>query len=125
MAPAPGAAVYSSSKHAIIGMVTSVAGHHLPGGVGVQLPVRVNAVLPGLVSTPFTWNQARGSEILPDGKFKAVRTLQPWQCVVGNLSTGQIIDGDCEDGGRGYGCPCEDVSVDDPRVQAMIQQTRP
>jgi len=108
MAPCASCATYSASKHAIIGMVTSVAAN-------MEGKVRVNAVLPGLVDTPFTWNQLRGVEFAEHNK---TYVLQPWQCFV----DGKIIDANCPGGGSGYGCPCEDVSVDNPGVKKMIQK---
>ena len=34
--------------------------------------------------------------------------LQPWQCR--DETTGDIIDGDCPEGGTGDGCPCPDLN---------------
>lgn len=103
--------MYSASKHAIIGLVTSVAAY-FPG------ELRANVVLPGLVDTPFTWNQMRGKEVFPNGTLWTKYPLQPaWQCVV----DGKVIeDGDCSGGGTGYGCPCEDLRRDDPRLRAAL-----
>jgi len=114
MTPCPGCATYSASKHGIVGMTTSTAGTY-----GVRA-LRINTVLPGLVDTPLTWNQAR-----PFVYFPGNRSLSPpradvqsgWQCVV----DGKVIDGDCEEGGKGLGCPCEDVERDDPRLPLLFK----
>ena len=84
--------------------------------------VRVSVVLPGLVDTPFTWNQARGN-VVENGTLVPAPGLsgpiQIWQCVGENGTL--VEDGNCPDGGgTGYGCPCPDVARDDPRVPLLI-----
>jgi len=97
----------------IVGVVTSVAAAYAG-------KVRLNAVLPGLVDTPLSWNQARQLDVLPNGTVvPGKHHLQPaWQCTINGTL---ISKGDCEGGGTGYGCPCEDVSRDDPRVKALFE----
>jgi len=109
MTPCRVSAVYSMSKHAIIGLTTSVAEAH-------KGQIRANVVLPGLVQTPFTWNQARLYVLLPNGTLVLRPNMQMYQCV----KDGEMIDGDCPDGGRGYGCPCPDLIPEDPRLKVMF-----
>ena len=111
MDPCPGCAQYGMSKHGLIGLATSLAN---------TSNVRVSVVLPGLVDTPFTWNQARGN-IVQNGTLVPAPGLsgpiQIWQCV----QNGKLVrDGDCPDGGTGYNCPCPDVARDDPRVPLLV-----
>lgn len=109
MAPCPACELYAASKHGIVGVATSVAASFAGA-------LRVNVVLPGLVDTPFTWNQVRGTE-MRNGTLVTKFVLQTdWQCVV----DGQVVEGDCPGGGNGYGCSCEDVRRDDPRIKAMF-----
>lgn len=101
---------YGESKHALISMATSIAGS-FPG------ELRVNAILPGLVDTPFTWNQVRNYDLKPDGSLEVDSSMQTgWQCKVDGVF---VENGECQDGGTGYGCPCEDVFRDDPRNPAV------
>ena len=52
MTPCPSCALYSASKHGIIGLTQSIAAAY-------PTILRVNTVLPGLVDTPLTWNQVK------------------------------------------------------------------
>ncbi|KAL9649079.1 hypothetical protein ABK040_008456 [Willaertia magna] len=63
----PGCALYSASKHAIIGLTKSVALEHIKPTAAMPR-IRVNALLPGLIDTPLTRNQV-----------KSVYGEQPWQ----------------------------------------------
>ena len=108
--------MYGISKHGLIGLATSIVNEAAQGGLNVT----VSTVLPGLIDTPFTWNQVRGQVIIngelhPEPFLK--EPLQFWQCI-GEGET-VITNGNCEDGGTGYGCPCPDISRDDPRVKLM------
>lgn len=107
MVGCPACAPYATSKHGIVGMVRSAAASY------TKSVLRVNAVLPGLVDTPLTWNQVR--PFAPNGTTTLHPRLQPgFQCI--NTSTGTLVkDGLCPDGGTGFGCPCPDVRRDDPR----------
>merc|ERR1712100_501546 len=110
---------YGQSKHGIINIASSVGQSYLG-------ELRVNAILPGLINTPFTWNQARNVELQPDGTVKTepdgtvkmdYDMQTSWQCT----ADGKFVeDGECPGGGTGYGCPCEDLFEDDPRVKAML-----
>lgn len=119
MDPCPGCAQYGASKHGLIGLATSL--------VSNTSDVRVSVVLPGLVDTPFTWNQARGN-VVENGTLVPAPGLsgpiQIWQCVGENGTL--VEDGNCPDGGgTGYGCPCPDVARDDPRVPLLIGMLMP
>ena len=138
LSPCPNCEQYAMSKHGIVGLATSLAtanavavsaggsGHTKlspttttarPGGAP---KLRVNVILPGLVDTPFTWNQARKFQLV-DGKLVVAYPLMQtaWQCVSAS-GTSVIDDGDCAEGGSGYACPCADVRRDDPRVAALV-----
>ncbi|KAL0246634.1 hypothetical protein GEMRC1_007845 [Eukaryota sp. GEM-RC1] len=55
----PIGSLYGSSKWAIIGLTKSVALEYIVRKEDDGIPfIRVNALAPGLVNTPFTWNQA-------------------------------------------------------------------
>jgi NAD(P)-dependent dehydrogenase (short-subunit alcohol dehydrogenase family) len=109
MTPCPECDFYATSKHGIIGLTTSIA-NAFAGSL------RANVVLPGLTDTPFSWNQVRGIELFPNRSWRQQYPLQSsWQCV----KAGQVIYANCHGGGSGYGCPCEDVRPDDPRIAAI------
>lgn len=109
MTPCPNCDFYGTSKHGIIGLTTSVA-------MAYEGSMRANVVLPGLTDTPFSWNQVRGTELLPNGSWAQKYSLQTsWQCV----KDGAVVHANCPGGASGYGCPCEDVRQDDPRIKAM------
>jgi len=114
MTPTPTGESYGQSKHGIINIATSV-------GLTYPQELRVNAILPGLIDTPFSWNQARNIELYDNATFKGMNwTLQTsWQCIVDGVF---IEDGECLGGGTGYGCPCEDLFKDDPRFQELVKQ---
>ena len=103
LVPSP-VSMYAVSKAALIHLTKSVAafyGEHL----------RINALAPGLVDTPFSWNQVRGCKP-DDGALDCSTQLPSWQCVIG----GAIVrNGDCTEGGNGYSCKCKDVSQRDKR----------
>lgn len=103
---------YGQSKHGIINIATSV-------GQSYPQELRVNAILPGLINTPFTWNQARNIELQPGGNYSVNYDMQTsWQCTV----DGKFIqNGECPGGGTGYGCPCEDLFKDDARVEVLLE----
>ena len=117
MDPCPGCAQYGMSKHGLIGLATSLVN---------TSDVRVSVVLPGLVDTPFTWNQARG-QVLVNGKLVPAPglsgPLQIWQCLRANGTVER--NGNCPGGGTGYGCPCPDVARDDPRVRVLVEKLMP
>jgi NAD(P)-dependent dehydrogenase (short-subunit alcohol dehydrogenase family) len=109
MTPCPECDSYATSKHGIIGLTTSIANAYAGS-------LRANVVLPGLTDTPFSWNQVRGTELLQNGSWRQKYKLQSgWQCV----SDGRVVNANCNGGGSGYGCPCEDVRADDPRIKAI------
>jgi NAD(P)-dependent dehydrogenase (short-subunit alcohol dehydrogenase family) len=109
MTPCPECDFYGTSKHGIIGLTTSLANAYSGS-------LRANVVLPGLTDTPFSWNQVRGAELLSNGSWRQGYELQTsWQCV----KDGQVVYANCHGGGSGYGCPCEDVRADDPRIKAI------
>ena len=62
----PGAPLYSTSKHAIIGFTKSVALEN----ANTKPYIRCNAIAPGFTDTPLVWNQCK---FLEDGK------TQPWE----------------------------------------------
>jgi NAD(P)-dependent dehydrogenase (short-subunit alcohol dehydrogenase family) len=92
-----GCAMYSASKHAVIGITQSVALEVAAQGI------RVNAVAPGLIETPLTWNQARGLLDPP---------MQSYECIVDN----KIVRANytCDEG-----CVCGNISPSDPLVQEI------
>jgi len=112
LTPAPAMLMYGVSKAGIISATQTVAATY-----GANL--RANVVAPGLVSTPLTWNQVRSYTMEKNGTAEnAYPKLQfGFQCVD---ASGQVIVGDCKGGGTGYGCPCEDVKLEDPRIDAVF-----
>ena len=63
------ASLYTASKHAIVGFAKAM------GQADVDEGVRINAILPGLVSTPL-WGD-RDDEMKEWGKFEERKQLQP------------------------------------------------
>ena len=122
MSPCAGCAMYGISKHGLVGLATSIVNEAAQGGLNVT----VSSVLPGLVNTPFTWNQVRGQVII-NGELKPApflkEPLQVWQCIASNGTV--ITNGNCENGGTGYGCPCPDIPLSDPRVALMETTMQP
>jgi NAD(P)-dependent dehydrogenase (short-subunit alcohol dehydrogenase family) len=121
MSPCPACSMYGMSKHGLVGLATSLA-----ASFSASPSPSVSVVLPGLVDTPFTWNQARG-QVVRNGTLVPApglrHPLQIWQCV----SDGKVIEnGNCPNGeGSGYGCPCPDVERDDPRVALLAKALLP
>ena len=96
--------LYAVSKAALIHLTKS-----LSAAYGDRL--RVHALAPGLVDTPFSWNQVRGCKVQSDG-LDCSSQLPAWQCYVnGEL----VVNGDCPEGGDGYSCKCQDESRQDKR----------
>ena len=62
----PGAPLYATSKHAIVGFTKSVALEN----ANTKPYIRCNAIAPGFTDTPLVWNQCK---FLEDGK------TQPWE----------------------------------------------
>ena len=107
--------MYAMSKHGLVGLSTSL-------GQNVGGEVDVSVVLPGLVDTPFTWNQARGYVVQNDTLVPnpvAKQPFQTWQCVNGDGTV--VLDGDCADGGSGYTCPCPDLKRSERRVELISE----
>mmetsp|Transcript_27455 Transcript_27455/g.64672 ORF Transcript_27455/g.64672 Transcript_27455/m.64672 type:complete len:479 (+) Transcript_27455:70-1506(+) len=121
----PGCAVYGSTKFGINGLVQSIALEarsdnivEMERGESVAMKLRVNSVLPGLVSTPLTWNQARQTI-----------GLKAYQCCSGNyrdanvdacgkalkagranVVTGTLLCADRRE------CMCPNVASNDPAI---------
>lgn len=64
------------------------------------------------MDTPFSWNQVRGC-VVEDDYLNCDHQLNPWECVLGNGT--KVVDGDCPEGGNGFGCSCADERRNDPR----------
>jgi len=54
----PGSSFYAASKHAVVGLTKTIAGEFASGN-SKNLRVRINAIAPGRVNTPMTWNEAK------------------------------------------------------------------
>mmetsp|Transcript_7205 Transcript_7205/g.13297 ORF Transcript_7205/g.13297 Transcript_7205/m.13297 type:complete len:226 (-) Transcript_7205:182-859(-) len=105
--PCPGCVLYGASKSGIVALSRSIE---------IAYPVRSYVIAPGLVDTPLTWNQVRGSRITPEGTLEQDVDMQFYQCYASSENRTIIQDGSCPWGGNGLGCPCSDVSRDDPRL---------
>ena len=112
LTPTPSMLMYGVSKAGIISATQTVASAYAGS-------LRANVVAPGLISTPLTWDQVRAWRMGPNGALEhPYPNLQTsFQCVV----DGNVTFGDCPGGGKGYGCPCPDVALNDPRVKAMFE----
>ncbi|MFN7950731.1 MAG: SDR family oxidoreductase [bacterium] len=68
LVPTPGAAAYATTKHAVVGLSTSLRGE------GAALGVKVSAVCPGLIDTPIkhslTWLHLDKEKMLADPLFR-------------------------------------------------------
>jgi len=137
---------YGTSKHGIIGFTAAAAatygGYHnnntnindksssTADAGTARARVRFNSVAPGMVDTPFTWNQAALYDPANQG-----RVTQIGQCIArgrdrgGGSSGGErgvVIDGACPGGGTGFSCPCPDVArADAHRVFAAVGDRDP
>ncbi|GBG26530.1 Dehydrogenase/reductase SDR family member 4 [Hondaea fermentalgiana] len=122
--PCPGCDLYGISKSGIVSLTRSLAAFY-------EGQLSVNVVAPGLVDTPLTWNQARGSKLSHNGTvLEQVDQMQTYQCyadeslreasdasMLDKEDNRRIIqDGTCQGGGTGLGCPCEDIRAKDPRL---------
>lgn len=109
--PCPGCDLYGISKSGIVSMTRSLAAFY-------EGQLSANVVAPGLVNTPLTWNQVRGSKLTKNGtELEQIDAMQTYQCYAHDTKEKTIIeDGTCPDGGTGLGCPCEDVKSTDPRL---------
>jgi len=122
LTPTPTLMMYGVSKAGIIQATRTLAETFPPPAL------RVNVVAPGLVSTPLTWNQARGYTV--ENKSKLNDTYPGvqfgFECVSkGKDGKPEIIEGDCQGGGKGSpGCPCPDLQWTDPRVQLLFGQMK-
>jgi len=126
----PSCVMYAATKAATNGLAQSVAFEArnddqvtLENGETMKMKLRVNSVMPGLVSTPFTWNQARG-----------VIGLRPWQCCSEPYRNSSVMECGaalaankatvvsstllCE----GSECSCPTVAADDPIIPQMLAQ---
>lgn len=105
LVPSP-VAMYSISKAALLQLVRTTSSAYSD-------KLQINAIAPGLVDTPFSWNQVRGC-VAKAGVLDCAGQLPAWQCF--SKTNGSLIeDGDCEEGGDGFGCGCEDATREDPR----------
>jgi NAD(P)-dependent dehydrogenase (short-subunit alcohol dehydrogenase family) len=102
-----GCEMYGVSKSGIVALSRALAGMY-------EGQVTSTVIAPGLVDTPLTWNQIRGSRIV-DGQLEQVDDLQTFMCYGPDNKT-IIRDGTCPTGGSGLGCPCPDERRGDPRI---------
>jgi len=124
----PQCPMYAATKAAINGLVRSIAFEARNDdqvtkvdGTTMTMKLRVNSVMPGLVNTPFTWNQ---------GRYQI--GLQPWQCCSGSYRSSTVSQcGDAIAAGRatvvdspllcdGNDCSCPNVAGDDPIITEML-----
>ena len=111
LTPTPSMLMYGVSKAGIVQATRTVA-------AAFPQALRANVVAPGLVDTPLTWNQVR-AWTMSNGKLNhTYPDLQfSFQCV----KDGEYVFGDCKEGGKGSpGCPCDDVDINDPRVEQLF-----
>ena len=102
-----GCEMYGVSKSGIVALSRALAGMY-------EGQVTSTVIAPGLVDTPLTWNQIRGSRVV-DGQLEQVDDLQTFMCYGPDNKT-IIRDGTCPTGGSGLGCPCPDERRADPRI---------